>query len=348
MRVERPPSDALRRQAAPASASDPRARRRRPRAPVPPPRRPARDLQRPAHLPPDPRGRPDHPERPAPARRALRPPHPLRPRPHPHPPRRPHRRRPRSAPTSSRPSTSTSPRASASTTPRRSRRPHDRHRARRPTRPSRHGVGCRAACAALDGRRAMIACDDCLRRTDLIAAIAGRLADRVQAAHARPGACSRCSDEELLAVGASAEVAERYASFDAAGGAGAGDRGRAVDVCRCRDEYPERLRDLADPPAVLHVLGDPGALADHGRRGGRRRPPRVDLRARRRARARPRPVRGGRDRGLRARARDRLGRPRRRARGARPHDRRARRERPRRLPGARLAPATRRSPRAAR
>ena len=32
-------------------------------------------------------------------------------------------------------------------------------------------------------------------------------------------------------------------------------------MCRCRDAYPERLLDLADPPAVLHVLGDPGVLA---------------------------------------------------------------------------------------
>ena len=31
-------------------------------------------------------------------------------------------------------------------------------------------------------------------------------------------------------------------------------------VCRCRDDYPARLRDLADPPAVLHVLGDVAAL----------------------------------------------------------------------------------------
>ena len=31
-------------------------------------------------------------------------------------------------------------------------------------------------------------------------------------------------------------------------------------VCRCRDAYPERLRDLADPPAVLHVLGSVAAL----------------------------------------------------------------------------------------
>jgi DNA processing protein len=31
-------------------------------------------------------------------------------------------------------------------------------------------------------------------------------------------------------------------------------------VCRCRDDYPACLRDLADPPAVIHVLGDVAAL----------------------------------------------------------------------------------------
>ena len=30
--------------------------------------------------------------------------------------------------------------------------------------------------------------------------------------------------------------------------------------CRCSARYPERLRELPDPPAVLHVLGDPLAL----------------------------------------------------------------------------------------
>ena len=96
MRVERPPAEALRRQIAPDAPPTVRERvvaaRERQTAPA---RRPAGDLQRPAHLAPDPRGRPGHPERPAPARRALRPPHALRPRPHPHPARRPHRRRPR-------------------------------------------------------------------------------------------------------------------------------------------------------------------------------------------------------------------------------------------------------------
>ena len=60
MRVERPPAEALRRQAAPprprsANASSP------PASASCASRRPARDLQRPAHLAPDPRGRPDRP-----------------------------------------------------------------------------------------------------------------------------------------------------------------------------------------------------------------------------------------------------------------------------------------------
>src|SRR5439155_26997202 len=34
-----------------------------------------------------------------------------------------------------------------------------------------------------------------------------------------------------------------------------------VTVGVCGGAYPPRVRALADPPAVLHVLGDPGALA---------------------------------------------------------------------------------------
>ena len=61
---------------------------------------------------------------------------------------------------------------------------------------------------------------------------------------------------------ASGDVGRRYAGFDAPAARAAGAAAGLVTVCRCRDAYPERLRDLADPPAVLHVLGDPGALAD--------------------------------------------------------------------------------------
>ena len=95
--------------------------------------------------------------------------------------------------------------------------------------------------------------------------------DRVQAAHARPGRVLALHDEELLALAAAADVRRRYARFDPRPPRARRGRGRAGGVCRCRDEYPQRLRELADPPAVLHVLGDPAALGDEDGRGGRRR-----------------------------------------------------------------------------
>ena len=105
----------------------------------------------------------------------------------------------------------------------------------------------------------MTACDDCLRRTALIAGIAGRLQVEFKRRTA-PARVLALPDDELLELGACAEVRRRYARFDApAARAGALAAGLAT-VCRCRDEYPARLRDLADPPAVLHVLGEVGAL----------------------------------------------------------------------------------------
>ena len=106
----------------------------------------------------------------------------------------------------------------------------------------------------------MTACDDCLRRTDLIAAIAGRLELEFKQRSAR-GRVLALPDAELLAVGAGPDVARRYSRFDAPAARARASRAGLVTVCRCRDAYPQRLLDLADPPAVLHVLGDPGVLA---------------------------------------------------------------------------------------
>ena len=138
----------------------------------------------------------------------------------------------------------------------------------------------------------MTACDDCLRRTDLIAAIAGRLeiefkqrtapARVLALARRRPARRSGRRRTSRGAIAGSTRPAARARA----------SRARLVTVCRCRDAYPERLLDLADPPAVLHVLGDPGVLGGRGRRRDRRRAARVVLRARRRALARPRPVGG--------------------------------------------------------
>jgi DNA processing protein len=102
----------------------------------------------------------------------------------------------------------------------------------------------------------MRACDDCLRRTDLIAALAGWL-DVEWRKRDAPGRVLARTDESLLDASESGRMRARYARFDpAAARAAVRDAGLAA-ICRCDDAYPERLRDLADPPAVLHVAGDP-------------------------------------------------------------------------------------------
>jgi DNA processing protein len=104
------------------------------------------------------------------------------------------------------------------------------------------------------------ACDDCLRRTWLIAAIAGRLQVEFKCRTA-PGRVLALPDDELLEIGASGDVQRGYARFDPPGARAAALAAGLVTVCRCGATYPEPLRALADPPAVLHVLGDPRVLA---------------------------------------------------------------------------------------
>ena len=110
------------------------------------------------------------------------------------------------------------------------------------------------------------ACDDCLRRTDVIGAIAGRLDIEWRRTEA-PQRVLALNDEELLAVGASTRIERRFATFHAER---ARERIEAVGlsaVCRCSAGYPGALHDLSDPPAVLHVAGDAAALADRGAAG---------------------------------------------------------------------------------
>jgi DNA processing protein len=110
----------------------------------------------------------------------------------------------------------------------------------------------------------MTACEECLRRTDLITAIAGRL-DVEFKRRTAPAGVLALRDSELLAIGASSEIARRYAAFDAPAARARASAARLTTVCRCDDAYPERLHDLADPPAVLHILGDPGVMGAEGR-----------------------------------------------------------------------------------
>ena len=104
------------------------------------------------------------------------------------------------------------------------------------------------------------ACDDCLRRTDLVA----ELAPWVDVEWRRRDAKARVlalPDEELLAIMRSGEASRRYARFRPERAREAITAAGLIAACRCADGYPPALNDLADPPAVLHVAGDPAALA---------------------------------------------------------------------------------------
>ena len=98
------------------------------------------------------------------------------------------------------------------------------------------------------------ACDACLRRTALIGALAGWLDVewRRREATARVLALP---DEELLGARRSRRPARATSGSRRARPAAPRRRADLGLVCRCDDAYPPRLRDLADPPAVLHVAG---------------------------------------------------------------------------------------------
>lgn len=104
------------------------------------------------------------------------------------------------------------------------------------------------------------ACDDCLRRTALIAGLAGTLDIEWRRRQVTARVLAR-PDEELLALAPG--VARRaYADFAPAAARRRLERAGLTAVCRCSEAYPERLRDLADPPAVLHVAGEGEALRE--------------------------------------------------------------------------------------
>jgi DNA processing protein len=101
------------------------------------------------------------------------------------------------------------------------------------------------------------ACESCLRRTWLLSRLSGHL----DVERKRIWELLGLSDDDLIkAVAGRSERAVR-AEFEAFGpevAARARQRalGSTVDlICRCGPGYPSRLRDLAAPPAVLHVVG---------------------------------------------------------------------------------------------
>ena len=106
---------------------------------------------------------------------------------------------------------------------------------------------------------AVDACADCLRRTELIALLSGHIEQEWRLRRGRPRLLA-LPDDELLRWADRPDVTDRYRAF--AAGAAA-ERVLATGggaVCGCSDAYPAGLRELCDPPAVLHHLGDPALL----------------------------------------------------------------------------------------
>jgi len=103
------------------------------------------------------------------------------------------------------------------------------------------------------------ACDDCLRRSGLIAAVAGRLDVEWRRRSAPAGVLSQ-PDEVLAALDPTGRAAREHAAFSPASARAEIARAGLHAVCGCDAGYPERLRELTDPPAVLHIAGRPDAL----------------------------------------------------------------------------------------
>lgn len=109
----------------------------------------------------------------------------------------------------------------------------------------------------------MAACEACLRRTALIADLAGRIEHEWRLRRGRPQLLG-LSDEALLRWSGEPDVARRHSGFRADL---ATDRLLAAGldaVCRCSSAYPPGLHELPDPPAVLHLRGARRLLAGHG------------------------------------------------------------------------------------
>ncbi len=119
------------------------------------------------------------------------------------------------------------------------------------------------------------ACDACLRRTWLIARLAGAI--DVARRRRRPLREILALPAERLVAGlgrgadhAILEEIERLRPPDLRA---AVERASLEAICRHDAAYPDRLRDLADAPAVLFVATrrrcGPAARADRGRHAGR-------------------------------------------------------------------------------
>lgn len=105
--------------------------------------------------------------------------------------------------------------------------------------------------------RAPTACGPCLRRTWLVARLAGHIGIALGERRGIPGVLA-LSDRELVEALAGpdrAAVRRGYAAFDPGAAARRATRAGLQTTCRHRPGYPARLVEMPDAPAVLHVRG---------------------------------------------------------------------------------------------
>lgn len=111
----------------------------------------------------------------------------------------------------------------------------------------------------------MNACDACLRRSGLVAALAGHLEIAWRQRRTALRDVLALGDEDLTrAVGAEDPASMLRARPAFAPGA-IHERASAAGlraICRCDAAYPPSLAVLGDAPAVLYCSGDPGLLGD--------------------------------------------------------------------------------------
>ncbi|HEY3020356.1 MAG TPA: DNA-processing protein DprA [Solirubrobacteraceae bacterium] len=104
---------------------------------------------------------------------------------------------------------------------------------------------------------AVAACFACLRRTWLVARLAGRIECERRGRSGELSLLLALEDERLMrAVRADGRALGEYRMFDAHRARAAIDAAGLGAVCRHDDRYPAALGDLPDPPAVVHVAGD--------------------------------------------------------------------------------------------
>jgi DNA processing protein len=107
------------------------------------------------------------------------------------------------------------------------------------------------------------ACGDCLRRTELIGWLSGRIEIEWRLRRGRPQILA-LADAELLTWGADDAVRAAYASYSPDFSLDRLTAAGLSAVCRCSPLYPPGLGDLPDPPAVLHYAGDSELLVGDG------------------------------------------------------------------------------------